>query len=319
MTAPEFHLDAARRLPPNIRFGTSSWNYPGWKDLIYRRSYRTKKAFSTHCLEEYAVFPWFRTVGIDSSFYAPPKRETLERYASQVPAGFQWVAKVWEAVTIWHYPPHRRYGARADTPNPDFLDPELFTEKFLPPFQQEACLPHNGPFVFQFATLPLSALPIEEFLDRLDAFLGALPADFLYAVELRNRELLIPRYFEVLNRRGATHVFNHWQRMPRLLDQMKAAADAGGLAAPFYVSRLLTPRGVSYAGAVKRFQPYDELKEPNETMREDIVRLCRRAIATANQAYILVNNRSEGNAPSTIDAIGARLVAELEAESEGEP
>ena len=63
----------SRALPPEIRFGTSSWNYPGWRGLVYQRSYRGRGA-SAAMLEEYARFPLFRTVGIDSTFYAPPRR-----------------------------------------------------------------------------------------------------------------------------------------------------------------------------------------------------------------------------------------------------
>ena len=36
-------------------------------------------------LEEYAAFPLFRTVGIDSSFYAPPEEEVLRSYAEHLP------------------------------------------------------------------------------------------------------------------------------------------------------------------------------------------------------------------------------------------
>ena len=38
-------------------------------------------------LEEYAAFPLFRTVGIDSSFYAPPTEEILAAYAEHLPPG----------------------------------------------------------------------------------------------------------------------------------------------------------------------------------------------------------------------------------------
>ena len=61
-----------------MRFGGSSWNYPGWRGLVYHRDYEGKGA-STRMLEEYAAFPLFRTVGIDSSFYAPPTDEVLRR------------------------------------------------------------------------------------------------------------------------------------------------------------------------------------------------------------------------------------------------
>ena len=49
-------IDAAAlagRIPPAIRIGTSSWNYPGWRGLVYHRDYEGKGT-STRMLEEYA-------------------------------------------------------------------------------------------------------------------------------------------------------------------------------------------------------------------------------------------------------------------------
>jgi hypothetical protein len=89
---------------------------------------------------------------------------------------------------------------------------------------------------------------------------------------------------------------------------MRAAAAAGGLRADFYVSRLLTPLGLPYAEAVARFQPYDRLQAEQSDMRRDVVRLARRAIERDVEAFILVNNRLEGNSPSTIDALGRLII-----------
>ena len=43
----------------------------------------------------------------------------------------------------------------------------------------------------------------------------------------------------------------------------------------------------------------DELPE----MRRDTIDLVKKAIAEKRQAYVVVNNRSEGNAPLTIQAL----------------
>ena len=96
--------------------------------------------------------------------------------------------------------------------------------------------------------------------------------------------------------------------MPPLVEQMKAAAEAGGLTADFYVTRVLTPLSLSYSKAVEKFQPYDDIKERNERMRSDVVRLAKRAIKKKIKAYIIVNNRSEGHSPGTIAEIGQRIV-----------
>ncbi|MBJ95867.1 MAG: hypothetical protein CMP23_15505 [Rickettsiales bacterium] len=308
-------LKQATELPAVVRMGTSSWKYPGWKGGLYRREYRSKRDFEQRCLEEYGAHPWFRAVGLDATFYAPPRSASLDRYAAQLPAHIQWVSKVWERITIPRFARQPRYGELAGKLNPDYLDAGLFRSSFLAPYDRPGVRERTGPFVLQFQRQGRSGRELAEFLERLDAFLGALPGGFRYATEVRTAELLCADYFAVLNRHGATHCFNHWTHMPPLIEQMRAAAAAGGLQADFYVSRLLTPLQLSYAEAVARFEPYDVLQQPQTQMRRDVVRLASRAIAREAEAFILVNNRLEGNAPATIAAIGQMIVGAAQANS----
>lgn len=298
-------------VPPSLRFGGSSWTYPGWKGLIYHASYKSDREFRAKSLGEYAQCPLFRTVGIDSAFYSPPTEELLNRYVGLLPPGFQWVEKVWERITIPRYPDLPRYGAERGNVNPDFLDPDLFDRAVLKPHRAAGIRPHVGPFVFQFPAIARGVMGAAEFIGRLKDFLAALPTDFRYATEVRNPDFLTPDYVAALNRVGATHCFNHWEAMPPLVEQMKRVAAAGGLGADFYVVRILTPLGVNYAGAVKLFEPYDRVKRPDPLMRRDVVRLARRALERGATAFIIVNNRCEGYSPGTIAAIAQSVVAEL--------
>lgn len=307
-----FNFAAAEKLPTNIRFGTSTWTYPAWKGLIYNAPYKSEKEFNTKSLAEYSKFPWFRTVGIDHTFYRPPNEKLLVEYSELVPQTFVWVSKVWEEITTPRFPKHPRYGRNAGRDNPHFLNSKMFIERVLTPYRLATVLPHTGPFVFQFPTISKELVAKLDFLPRLFDFLSHLPNDFRYAIELRNRELLTKPYFQGLNQVGATHCFNHWHYMPALREQMRLAADAGGLAAPFFVCRLLTPLGVSYEEAVNLFMPYDMIKQPNEAMRHDAAQIARRAIELKKEAFIIVNNRSEGCSPLTIDAIGQLVVHSIQ-------
>lgn len=308
-----YDLAAAERLPSNILFGTSSWNYPGWQGSIYREPYKNDKEFKAKSLGEYARFPWFRTVGIDSFFYAPPRRSTLEQYAALVPENFRWASKVWEEITIPRYAKHARYGKRAGLENLNFLNAELFCERVLKPHEPQEIRKHAGPFIFEFQRMGVEwTREPQRFAERLGAFLLHLPRDFLYAVEIRNAELLCAEYFRALNSAGATHCFNHWTYMPPLVEQMKAAADGGGLTSEFFAARILTPIGMTYEQAVEQFSPYSAIQSPIPSMRQDIVRLARRALERKVPAFILVNNRCEGHAPGTIDAIGRMIVEQLD-------
>lgn len=296
----------AARIPPSIRFGASSWNYPGWKGLVYHRQYDGKGA-SARMLEEYAAFPLFRTVGIDSSFYAPPDEAVLGSYAERLPPGFPCVSKVWNQITVQTFSKaHDK--SRGGQLNPDFLSAPLFLESVYDPYRRHFG-DHAGPFVFEFQTIAWrSGVTPDSFAGRLDEFFAALPVEGMYAVELRNEEFLTPMYFAVLREHGVAHVFNSWTRMPSIGDQLDRP---GSLSAPFIVARALLRPGRTYDEAVDAFAPYDRIQDPNPGLRRDLVRLIETAIEARIPAYLLVNNRAEGSAPLTIAEVARLLPAGL--------
>ena len=53
------------------------------------------------------------------------------------------------------------------------------------------------------------------------------------------------------------------------------------------------------------FSPYHEVQEPNEEVRKALRDLLIRSKNRAEETYIFVNNRLEGNAPQTIEAVVA--------------
>ena len=164
--APEEIAALARRIPPLVHFGASSWNYPGWTGMVYHRLYEGKGA-PARMLEEYARFPLFRTVGIDSSFYAPPTDEVLRAYADHLPPGFPCVSKVWDQLTV-HTFSKPRDPARAGKVNPDFLNPEVFLEAVLEPYRRHFA-DHMGAFVFEFQAIGRgSGIGPAEFADRIE-------------------------------------------------------------------------------------------------------------------------------------------------------
>lgn len=295
-------VDLAQRLSPLLRFGTSSWNYPGWRGLIYSRDYPGSGAGAA-MLGEYAQWPLARTVGVDAFFYAPPQPKALDQYAAVLPADFRCVSKVWDRITT-HTFVNPRDRARQGELNPDWLNAELFERDVLTPMR-EHFLPHTGPFVLEFTSVARQAMTSAAFAARLDAFFGALPMDMRYAVELRNAELLTPEYFAVLRNHGVAHVYNAWTRMPTIGEQM-AMPDT--ITADFLVSRALLRQGRTFAEAVDAFAPYDRIRERNPRLRADLIALARLAIALRIPLYVLIGNRTEGCSPLTIAAIVEQLV-----------
>ncbi len=183
----------------NILIGTSSWKYEGWLDQIYTheryltRGRISKKRFEAECLAEYAeTFP---AVCGDFSFYQFPTPEFWQKLFTSAPPSLQFALKVPEEVTCEIFPKHARYGPRAGLQNDSYLNADVLSALFL-----EVLAPYSAriaTLIFEFGTRSTSPL---EFIDRLDAFLTALPGSFRYAVEVRNREYLAPRYFDRLAR-----------------------------------------------------------------------------------------------------------------------
>ena len=138
----------------------------------------------------------------------------------------------------------------------------------------------------------------------MQRFLDALPKGWPYAVEIRNAEFLQPAYFAALASHNTAHVFNAWTRMPTLAEQVAVSET---FTADFSVVRALLRKGRGYEQAVKLFEPYRETQEPDELTRAALAEIARRSMREKRRAYAYVNNRLEGNAPSTIEAVAGLL------------
>ena len=111
--------------------------------------------------------------------------------------------------------------------------------------------------------------------------------------------MLGPFYRDMLAHYGVAHVYNHWSYMPPLAEQHHKMET---FTAPFTVLRLLTPLKMSYEAAKKRAEPYRKIVGELPDMRTETVVLTKDAIGHNRRAYVLVNNRLEGNAPLTVQA-----------------
>jgi uncharacterized protein YecE (DUF72 family) len=165
---------------------------------------------------------------------------------------------------------------------------------------------HLGPLVFEFQAIgERDGCTSAQFIQALDRFLGALPTDAQYAVEVRNAEFLSPPYFSVLRQHGVAHVFNSWTRMPPIGEQLLLHES---ITADFIVARALNRPGRTFAQAVKAFEPYTHIQDENPVLRNDLVALARTAINLRIPAQVIIGNRAEGCSPLTIAAVAQMLV-----------
>jgi len=289
-----------------IYIGTSSWKYPGWFGLLYDRAryeFRGRFAqsrFNRNCLAEYAEV--FKTVCVDAAYYTFPSQQYLEGMANQVPEDFLFALKVTDAITIKKFPNLERFGDQAGKPNENFLNPELFIKGFLQPC--EAIRTNIGLLIFEFSRFWLGDYEHgRDFTAELDRFLGSLHKGWPYGVELRNRAWLKPAYFECLAHHQVTHVFNSWEAMPTVSEQM---ALPGSRTNPELVAaRFLLKPGRQYEEAVKAFEPYESIKEEIPEARTAARTLIAegKAAGPKRKTFVYVNNRLEGNALGTIGSL----------------
>ena len=286
-----------------VYIGGSSWKYEGWIGQIYTRERYlsrgrfSRQRFEAECLREYSeTFP---TVCGDFAFYQFPTEDFWRKLFAQTPEDFRFAFKVPEQITCKVFPRHPRYGPEAGKENPAFLDGAMLREMFLRPLA--AYGDKTALLIFEFGAFGPRAFPeLSAFLDRLDPFLAGLPAEFRYAVEIRNPEYLDTDYCARLRAHGVAHVYNAWSRMPELRYQLQIPDSE---TAEFRVCRALLRHGRPYEDAVALFTPYRDTQDPNPAARESMRVLIGRAREDRRMLFLFVNNRLEGNAPLTIMAV----------------
>lgn len=305
-------LDAPS-LPTGIRLGTSSWFFPGWRGLIYD-AVHPQVTLSRKGLAAYAEIPLLRTVSLDRTFYAPISTADYVRYANQVPDEFSFVVKapamVCDAVM-------RDEEGRARVPNPHFLDAAIATREFIVPCL-EGLRGKAGPLVFQISPLPRSLVEEMSLLvERLEAFFLALPRELgrqqpIYALELRNPELLTPRLMRMLAKAGVRYCVGLHDRMPEVERQETALGVMDRDKPGPLIVRWNLHRGFLYQAARQRYEPFDKLVDEDGETRRSLARMAAASYRSGQKVWITANNKAEGCAPLSLLKLAeeiAKLVA----------
>lgn len=299
--AAEAWAQLAGQLPPSLRMGTSSWSFPGWNELVYAAKY-DKTQLAREGLVAYSAHPLLRAVGLDRTFYRPESAESFNALAEQTPDDFRFVVKAPRALTT---PRMRDTGGRMQD-NPIFLDAEFAREAVAAP-TLAGLGDKLGVLLLQFPPFgPQEVGGARHFAEQLSAVLATLPTSITWAVELRNRGLFTPRYVRALRGAGALHCYVHHPSMPPLEHQLEAVPVEH---ARVTLVRWMLRREMTYEQARDRFSPFGALVAPDGPTREAVATLCRRAAARAQPTFVIVNNKAEGSAPLSIQALAETLVA----------
>ncbi len=169
-----------------IHLGTQGWSYKSWDGVFYPQG-TPPGAYLAHYATQ------FKAIEIDSSFYGTPRKAFLEKWDRDTPADFRFAAKF----------------------------PKLIThEKMLVDAQKDAQIFLSGMSILGEKLGPLCLQFSYEFKPEarnlLDEFLGALPQEFRYAVEVRNRAWFHDWFFELLKKHRAALVLVDRVYMPKL-------------------------------------------------------------------------------------------------------
>jgi uncharacterized protein YecE (DUF72 family) len=156
----------------DVHIGTSGWHYRHWVGRFYPLGTRAKDFLDYYARQ-------FRTVEINATFYRLPSRQAVIEWRDGSPPGFVFAAK----------------GSRFVTHMKKLRDPETSIRRYFDLI--ELLGDKLGPVVFQLP--PRWHLDLE----RLGAFLKALPKRGRYAFELRDETWWSPRTYELLARHEA--------------------------------------------------------------------------------------------------------------------
>jgi uncharacterized protein YecE (DUF72 family) len=156
-------MKSARR----VHIGTSGWSYAHWQGAFYPQGLPAKEWLSYYARQ-------LSSVEINASFYKLPSLDVLAQWRDSVPSGFVFAVKASRYIT------HLK----------KLNEPRRSLHTFL---GRVAVLGDKlGPILFQLP--PHWHVNVE----RLAAFLKALPEDYRYVMEFRDPTWLVPRVYELL-------------------------------------------------------------------------------------------------------------------------
>ena len=289
----------AEQLPRSVWFGTSSWSFPGWAGLLYDRK-ATTSHLARHGLAAYAQHPLLRAAGIDRTYYAPISTQEFAAYAEAVPDDFRFLVKAASKSTDPHVRGER---GRSAGGNDLFLDPGFAGDEVVGPYV-EGLGGKAGVLLFQFPPLG-SAITNDpaRFAEALARFLTELPSGPLYAVELRDRDLLGEHYVAALREAGALHCYTAHPRMPSVVEQRRVVGAQDTL-----VGRWMLHSGLGYEAARDRYAPYSKIVDEDPGTRSALADLCVEQIASGGPVIVTANNKAEGSAPETLFRLAGMIV-----------
>jgi len=255
---------------PSLYIGTSAFTAVGWEGSFY-----PKGAKPADFLSYYARH--FNSVEIDSTFYRCPSASTVRGWASKTPDGFVFAAKVPQVIT------HEKVLVDCDAEFKEFLDTmELLGDKL-------------GPLLLQFGYFNKKAfVGVNDFLARLRPFLKKLPKGRKFAVEIRNKNWLVPQFVEALRERGVALALIDQSWMPRPAQWFEKFDP---IASDFTYVRWLGDR----KGIEEQTKTWDKVIVDRGAELSEWAEILGKVHKRKIQIFAYANNHYAGHGPATVE------------------
>jgi uncharacterized protein YecE (DUF72 family) len=258
-----------------VRVGTCGWSYKEWTGVFYPEDL-TPGEYLGYYAERYPV------VEVDSTFYRSPSRKMVEGWRDRTPPSFGFSLKVPQVIT------HEKVLHDCRDEVSRFLGAvRVLGDKLL------CCTLQFGYFnKGKFATMA-------DFLDRLEPFLAAWPADVPVAVEVRNKNWMMAALGDCLRRHNAVWVLPDQAWMPSPLSVVQRLDVVTG---PFAYVRLLGDRE-AVDNLTKTLDHIVIDRGEQVAADAEAIRLLRESVPVV----AFVNNHFAGYAPETVRHLAALL------------
>jgi uncharacterized protein YecE (DUF72 family) len=172
-------------MPVHFHIGTQGWNYDAWVGPFYPPGTRPADFLSLYARA-------FRTVEVDSTFYATPPATTIRGWADRTPRDFTFALKVPQEIT------HERRLRGAEPAASEFFErARELGDKLGPILLQMG--PDFGP----------------DELPALVKFLPLLPADLRIAIEFRHRGWISDGVIALLAEHNVAFALSDGRWIPR--------------------------------------------------------------------------------------------------------
>jgi uncharacterized protein YecE (DUF72 family) len=274
-TAREYYGRMADPRHP-ILIGCSGWSYADWEGPFYPPGTAPGDYLGWYADR-------FPIVEVDSTFYGPPGAGMVRNWVRRTPADFKFAPKVPQVIT------HKKLLRDCREEVEGFVSSiEPLAEKLFCALLQMGYFNRGA-----FATL-------DEFLETLDAFLGAWPHHKVrLAVEIRNPRWVVEALTDVLRRHGAALTLTEQKWMPTPAEVARRLDPVTG---PLSFVRLIGDRAAVEKLATTWDRTVVDRSAELAEAAEVIDGLARRV-----PVAVFVNNHYAGYAPETARQLRERL------------